>query len=39
MAYAIRDGYLIHIPGGMIFKTIKELWEYVDKEIAKHRKE
>ncbi len=37
MAYVIKDGYLIHIPGGTVFKTTEALWKAVDKHIAKKK--
>ena len=39
MPYAIKGGYLVHIPGGKVFKTIEDLWQAVDKEIAKKKNE
>ncbi len=37
MAYVIKDDYLIHIPGGVVFKTTKALWKAVDKYLAKKK--
>ena len=38
MAFAIKSGYMIHIPGGKVFKRIEDLWVYVDKKIAGYKR-
>ena len=34
MAFVIKDGMMVRIPGGMVFKTIGDMWQWVDGQLA-----
>ena len=38
MAFIIKSGYMIHIPGGKVFKRIEDLWIYVDRKITEYKR-